>query len=406
MLEMKNMANEIRFACMAAALLLAACTADEPEPAGEGAIVRPALMFGVGDMTMTAASRAAEPMSPDIEKYVKTIAVFEFDSEEWHNKKESITYHFIDFIAGTVNGVKGVGSVKPTEFGIVETTLEGLQFEERDNGTICLVANVTEEQVDDFYEAICRESGQSYGSMTFDQFKQWALPFEYEQAEGAVYDESVTGHIRTMYMFGYYRGAIKPAQAGAIRVDLGRLASRLDITVVNETGADITKRLGYHFDNVCHSAYLFPIKQGMPPTEAAGLSRTVICSGPDPVEGDEKHEIVPQTFPKEGIHTRYFYVAAHSAKGYDDATKLHLYYNRPIIDDTHSDDTNSVKVPLCNVHPSQAASVTNGYSLSRNTRYHFTIRLKKKASAASGRAGEEPSAASGDRPGEITVYLP
>lgn len=438
---MKNTSLKIRFACLWAALLLAACTADEPAPTGEGAIVCPTLAFGVSEMTMTAMPRAAEPMSPDLEKYVKTIAVFEFDNEGWHEKNPA-TYHFIDFLAGTVDGVQGVGSVKPTEFGIVETTLDGLKFEKRTDGTICLVANVTEEQVDDFYEMICRESGQSYGSMTFDQFKQWALPFEYEQAEGAAYDESITGHIRTMYMFGYYRGEIEPSEPGAVWVDLGRLASRLDITVVNETGADITERLGYHFDNVCHSAYLFPMKQGMPPTDEAGLSRTVICSGPDPVEGDEKHEIVPQTFPKEGIHTRYFYVAAHSAKGEEDATKLHLFYNRPIVgDDTHSDTSNSVLIPLCNVHPHEAASVANGYSLSRNTRYHFTIRLRKKAEAASGgvaasaagsdrdvsyatvsgaagsdravsdravsdRAGQDQAVAYSDRPGEITVYLP
>lgn len=444
---MKSMSHKtIGLAALAAALLFAACTADEPAPAREGALVCPTLAFGVSSMTMKADSRAMGPMSPDMEKYVKTIAVFEFDSEGWHEKKESVTYHFIDFIAGTVNGDKGVGSVKPTEFGVVEATLEGLQFEERDSCTICLVANVTEEQVDTFYKETSLESGQSYGSMTFDQFKQWALPFEYEEVPAGKYDESVTGHLKTVYMFGYYQGEIRQASAGAIRVDLGRLASRLDITVVNETGADITERLGYHFDNVCLSAFLFPMKQGMPPTDQAGLARTVICSGPDPVEGDEERQIVPQIFRKDSVHTRYFYVAAHSATGYDDATKLHMFYNRLIVGDDISDDSNSVRIPLCNVHPLQAADVANGFSLSRNTRYHFTIRLRKKAAAAGGevaassaaasaavassasaaavvlnteasstavsneaassRSGQDCAVAYSDRPGEITVYLP
>lgn len=415
---MKSISHNIRLACLTAALLLAACTADEPVPVPmrEGAVIYSALSFGVSEMTMTADSRAAGPMNPDMEKYVKTIAIFEFDSEGLHEKKETVTYHFIDFIAGTVDGEKNVGDVKPTEFGVVETTLEGLRFEERDSCTICLVANVTEDQVDKLYKDIDLESEQSYGHMTFDQFKQWTLPFKYEPVPTGKYDESVTGHLQTMYMFGYYQGELKEASVGSIRVDLGRLASRLDITVVNETGADITERLGYHFDNVCTSAFLFPMKQGLPPTDRTGLARTVICSGPEPVEGDEGYNIVPQVFRKDGVHTRYFYVAAHSAKDWNEATQLHLFYNRKIESDDLSDDSNSVRVPLCNVHPQQAADVVNGYSLSRNTRYHFTIRLRKKDGAAltgavSSRAGQEQTglgqtAAYGDRPGEITVYLP
>jgi len=405
-LEMKSMRNEIRFAYMTAALLLAACTADESEPKSEGAVVSPRLEFGVCDMTMSAVSRAVEPMSPDLEKYVKTMAVFEFDNEGLHEKGE-FTYHFIDFIAGTVDGAKNVGSVKPTEFGIVESSLDGLKFEYRSKGTICLVANVSEGQVDTLYNDH-RDPGQSYGRLRLARFKEWALPFDYEQPQSEVYDESVTGHIRNMYMFGYYQGPIEPTKAEAIRIDLGRLASRVDITIVNKTEGDITERLGYHFDNVCLSAFFFPMKQGMPPSSHHSLMRTVICSGPDPVEGDENHEIVLETFPRDSVHTRYFYVAAHSAQGYEDATKLHLFYDRLILDDSDfDDDTNSFEVPLCNVHPLQAANVPNGYSLSRNTRYHFTIRLKQRdASAAPSRAAQGQSVEYGDRPGEITVYLP
>ena len=65
----------------------------------------------------------------------------------------------------------------------------------------------------------------------------------------------------------------------------------------------------------------------------------------------------------------------------------------------------SVKIPLCNVHPSEAASVPNGYSLSRNTRYHFTIRIRKKDAASLGKATTR-SGTSGNRSGEVTVYLP
>lgn len=403
---MNHTRYKIGLACTAAAILLAACTSDEETGIkSEGSVVYPELQFGVGNMVMSTETRAAGPMSPDVEKYVKTIAVFEFDNEGLHEKRAT-TYHFIDFIRGTVDGTKGVGDVVPTEFGIVETTLRGLAFEQRDSGMICLVANVTEAQVDTLYDKY-REPGQSYGRITFDKFKTWSLPFEYERMETGVYDESVSGHIKTMYMFGYYQGPVDPAAPGTIAIDLGRLASRLDITIINETGETIDKRFGYHFDNVCHSAYFFPIKQGLPPTIGAGLSRTVICSGADnPVEGDTI-KAVPETFPAGSTHTRYFYVAAHSAKNEDEATKLHLFYNSRIVDDNQIEDENvkSVKIPLCNVHPSEAASVPNGYSLSRNTRYHFTIRIRKKDAASSGKATTR-SGTFGNRSGEVTVYLP
>ncbi len=401
--DMERICYMMRFVCLAAVLALVSCTDDEDmmTTTTEGTVVCPKLKIGVSEMTMTAVSRAASPMSPDVEKYVTTIALFEFDNEGLH-EKGSTTYHFIDFIKGTVDGFTGVGGVHKTEFGIVETTLDGLAFEARSNGTLCLVANVTEDEVDDFYENY-REESQSYGRITFDKFKTWALPFTYEEPESDVYDESTSGYIKTMYMFGYYQGAIDPAKVGEIRVDLGRLASRLDISIVNETGRAIEKRLGYHFDNVCHSAFFFPILSGMPPTDGAGKSRTVICAGKnDPVEGDPEFKIVPETFPDKEVHTRYFYVAAHSAADYKDATKLHLFYDRRIVNDNVGDNSNSTWVPLCNVHPSQADNVDNGYSLSRNTRYHFTIRLRSRSAAAPASRSVEYT----DIPGDIIVYLP
>lgn len=389
---------------MAVALLLSACTDDDgPTVKDEPTVVYPEIHLGVSEMTMTAVSRAAEPMSPDVEKYVRTIAVFEFDNEGIHDKSPQ-TYHFIDFVAGTVDGTTGVGDVVKTDYGIVETTLRDIAFNSYTDGTICLVANVTQEQVNTFYDKCKESSGQSYGRMTLDQFKGWALKFDYEQATDGKYDETTAGHLKVMYMFGYYQGNIVPAKSGEIRVDLGRLASRLDITVVNETGDTLTKRLGYHFDNVCSSAYFFPIKSGMPPTIGAGLTRTVICSGEnDPVEGAVTE--VPETFKPGESHTRYFYVAAHSATGKDDATQLHLFYDRRIVNDDVADNTGSVKVPLCNVHPSEADNVPNGYSLSRNTRYHFTIRLKK-STASPANAPASRSVEYGEQPGEIVVYLP
>ncbi len=390
--------------CMLVTLLLVSCSKEEDiMKVEEGSIIYPSLSIGVSEMNMTADTRATSPMNPDHEKYVRSLAIFEFDNEDFHMRRGT-TFHFIDFVKGTIDNKQKMDT---TEYGIVETTLDGLAFEAYSDGTLCFVANVTQAEVDKFYEKY-REEGQTNGRTTFDKFKTWALPFDYVTQTSEGYNESTTGYIRSMFMFGYFEGKIVPAEIGSMRVDLGRLASRLDITVVNETGSDITKRLGYHIDNMCVSANFFPMLSGMPPIDYRGVATTVICT---PEEGDPAFNKVPTTFPDTRSHTRYFYAAAHSATDYNQATKLHLFYDRTIPDADNKDkngivnEPNSYFVPLCNVEPWQADKVKNGYSLSRNTRYHFTIRLKSSASAQSEKRTRS-AVEYGDKPGEITVYLP
>lgn len=394
---MSDMRYAMRTACAAAALLLAACAAgDETAPLCEGATVSPELRLAVSEMTMNAETRAIAPISPDDEKYVKSVAIFEFDNEGLHEKRPT-SYHFIDFVTGFVDDVK---TLDKTDYGVVEASLAGLAFEARSNGMICLVANVTERQVYDFYNDY-REPGQSFGNMTFDRFKTWILKFDYKTpTSGAAYDETVLGHVKDMYMFGYYEGIIDPATTGTIAIDLGRLASRIDITIINDTGAPIDKSLGYHFDKVCENAFFFPIKTSRPPVTQQSLWRTVVCSG-----AEEKIDGVSATFDTNGVHTRYFYVAAHSADGEHEATQLHIFYDRPVVDDQEMVNEDKTKIiPLCNVHGAVADEVPNGYSLSRNTRYHFVIRLKKSTTAPSG-MGKTRSNVFEERPGEFTVYL-
>jgi len=412
---MKNLTHTILLACAAAAMSLAACDSGLEEPAAprEGSVCYPNLRISVSEMTMAMdnGSRALTPMSPDNEKYVTSLAIFEFNNEGLHDQSES-SYHFIDFLEGTVDGMAGVGIIKPTQYGIVETSLAGISLQNHSNGTICCVANVSKEQVSDLYKN-SEKQGHSYGRLTLDYFKSWALPFEYETTTDivdeeskadAVYDETTAGHLKTMYMFGFYQGKIEASAPTDIWVDLGRLASRLDITVINETGRDIEERLGYHFDNVCSSAYFFPIKMSMPPKIGAGMTRTLICKGPWPLEG----EVTPveKTFPKGATHTRYFYAAAHSAKDKSEATSLHLFWNSRVVGDGSQLDEggSAVIIPLSNVPDPEAATVPNGYSLSRNTRYHFTIHLRRVPNPPA--APVARSVACTGHTGDYIVYLP
>ncbi len=400
---------------LAAALTiaLAACSADEPtlpgaDADGQPEIVTPRLHISVADMKMEAETRAAGPMSPDVEKYVKRIAIFEFDNEGMHISGPN-TYHFVDFTKGTIDGQPGpAGSIvsEPIPDGVVEAQLDGLTFESHTDGMLCVVANVTEDDIKDLYRNY-KEPGQTEGRLLYDRFKFWSLKFHYEDEDpdlGYDYFESASGHIKEMYMFGYWKGAIEASTVSTTPIDLGRLASRLDITIVNETGKDIDKRFGYHFDNVCDSAYFFPMKMSITAKRGAGKSRTVICTGVGTPLQDVSIEpgvVVPEKFAKGATHTRYFYVAAHSAKNEDEATKLHLFWDSRI-NFCPKQDTGGREawVPMCNLHPDVAPTVTNGYSLSRNTRYHFTIRVRSASSAA------PASASRSSAPGEYIVYLP
>jgi len=403
----------------------------DPEPA-EPNVVYPCISTGVLDMACNNATRAISPMSPDIEKYVKTLAVFEFDNEGIHDKGDH-TYHFIDFTKGTVDGISGI--IPAISEGVVEESLTYLSFNEYSKGKICLVANVSNETVQQqLYEnPDYHEPGQSENRLSYEMFKKWTLPLDIIRPGLKVYDETHAGTLENMYMFGYYEGPI--TSNSRVTVNLGRLAVRLDITVINETEGDIEKRLGYHFDRVCTNARFFPMREEADEDTVPGIVRTVICAGlKDKGEYNELSGTVvtkpDATFKKGARHTRYFYAGAHSAKGIEDATKLHLFYDRPILvgeeNETEEDMTNSVQIPLCNVHPDAAAGVVNGYSLSRNTRYNFVIRLRTKSEASSKSesgpdanptrsAGTdasdtaldaEPDATPGSAPGEYIVYLP
>ncbi len=398
---MKYIGN-IKFAALSALALLSAACADENTPSvNEGEVVYPRLRFGVSEMTMEPVSRATEPMGPDEEKYVRTLAIFEFDREEVHTYSPT-SFHFVDFTQGTVDGVKNA-AVDSTEYGVVESSLGGLAFDSRDFGTICLVGNVTKAQVGELYQK-CSETGTTYGRVSFDQFKEWSLPFKYvDPPEGVDYDETVLGHVYPMYFFGYYQGKIVSSEADDIAVDLGRLASRIDVAFINETGGDITEHIEYHFDEVCYNAYLFPIVSPRPNNLAPGQSRTIVCTG-----GMTAIDGVQQTFPKDEDHLRYFYVAAHSAVDFKEATKLHLFYgSEPQADDTPGPGGVDFKIPVCNINPSDAASVFNGYSLSRNTRYRFNIRLRKRGHSEQAEQSEPASRTeSSEIPGEVIVYLP
>ena len=281
-------------------VLLTACSKESEQ---EDKIYTPVSVnidLGVSAMEgNTVQSRAEEIMSPVEENPIRSLAIFQFDKEEQHDRK--LNYRYLNFVDDS------------TPTGVLNTTLDGLKLDYQGGNltTICLVANVSEEEVDKFYEESMIEGGSSDRLELF-QLKEWQLELNYVYQEEGKKDTQ--GHIERMYMFGYYRGTLKEG-TNDLKIMLGRLVARLDITL-EAVDESITEKVEFHLDNVSTKAYVFPGDKG--------------------VEGGENRYF--NTKFENGIssgskETRYFYVAGHSAEEAEEATTLHLYYGNSDFDE-------------------------------------------------------------------------
>ncbi len=297
-------------------------------------------------------SRAEEIMEPSLENPIRSLAIFQFDEEGQHDR--NLHYHYLNFVDDD------------TPTGVLTTTLKDLTFDYL-NGTtttICVVANVSPEEVSEFYEDCRIESGE-LGRIELFQLKEWQLTFDYvEQEEGG---KDTQGHIKEMYMFGYYEGKLKEG-SNDLKIILGRLVARLDITL-ETVDESIQEKVAYHLDNIVTKAYVFPGDKGGEVDDESQRFTTVFEAG---------------TLASAGTKvTRYFYVAGHSADKAEEATTLHLYYGNNV---SSSDLTGGIKIPLCNTPPSETANPN--YWLNRNSIYSFVIRIKNSKVSGISRSTE------------------
>ena len=360
--------------------LLTACSVQDAIPDNSLVDDAKSITLAIGTKPMlqlNSSTRASKQMAPEMENCIKTLDVFQFDTEGNHDRKTGYSHReFVD-------------DGNPT--GVLETTItEKLLPNMR---TLCVLANVPQEQISAFYVKVAGQTGQTVGRVTFDDIKQWAVRFNYiQRTDDASVDSA--GMVRQMYMFGYYDGVLPSGVTGdKLQIVLGRLTARLDITINNKSSQQIAaNELLYHFDNVPVESYVFPGNASMKP---------------DVVDDAENYMLNTEALePNKGSFTRYFYVGENVAKSPDEATYLHLFYKKGGFAEPGKVVKGGKKIALCNSSPSDIESGKNeSWQLHRNTIYSVTINLVDASDTSSSAAAKIRTRA-GATPGEIVYDVP
>lgn len=275
-----------------------------------------------------AVTRSDYTMWPEEENCIKTLAFFQFDPEGLHNREE--LFHFRNFVT------------ESTPDGVLRAEITDVLFKNYNNKktTVCVVGNITEEEVNEFYAA---HTSSTSSQVLLDDFKKWRATFKYKE------DSDSLGHLKEVYTFGYYHGLIN-ADNRIARLIMGRLCSRIEIVLTAENNTDFAEGVDFSFDNVPTQAFYFSGENGAMDTLEDGLFGTNDIS----VTTDRR--------------LFYFYMPGNSAKSAEEALTLKIVYN------------NQVKtVTLCTLPPDMNMEYVD-YGINRNSIYRFRINLKKKVS--------------------------
>lgn len=287
-------------------------------------------------------TRSSYTMWPEEENCIKTLAFFQFDPEGMHTRDE--LYNFRSFVTDD------------SPYGVLQASISDVSFKsyKANNTTICVVANVTEQDVNEFYNQYTTSTSTQ---VRLDEFKEWTHKFQYKE------DSDSLGHLKQVCMFGYYEGTLdekEPLQ----RLILGRLCSRIEITLQAENDNDFEPGVSFAFDNVPTEAHYFSTGVGVTETQKDNQFETTVPSV----------KIERQMF--------YFYMPGNSAQTTKGALKLNITFG-----------TQTKTVTLCTLPPGQNEGYED-YTINRNSIYRFNLTLKKKS--ASTRGGESEGWASSE----------
>ena len=333
---------------LAAALLAiatAACgtEADEPQVNDKGN-----LTISVTPMVQMSevpwdddATRSLSPLDPKIENTIKSVAIFQFDSE------------------GNLQEVPGTGEYfryytltsTTNPDGVLSLTMPVTNFydQDRGNSVVCVLANVP--------ESVVRSKLYPRGSTDPIDYREFqnvtlTLPYATDTQDGGE-----VGLVESMYMFGYYEGRVTQADQ-KINIALGRLISRLNITFKIGEGAtfDPAKKLYLALMNVS--------------TEA----QVVFTSNPMSTGKwqETKAYAVPTDFSTGTDFNCFFYVAPVMKNDISEAVRMKMWYT-----DTRPDvnSTADYEEYLCTEPPS---SSLRDFKLNRNCVYDFIFTLTNK----------------------------
>lgn len=392
---------------------LAACSdvAEEPATPGGGREAVPvSVSIRVGSTPMVElgaapampATRATMPMGPALENPIRTLAVFQFDSEGTMlpvNDAETGRrqyYHFRDLTSPE----------NPT--GSLSTTLEGVKLKASGSETtrVCLLANVPQEGVDTLLY-----NKEKNRQLLWNEFRTSTIPISYKLPPKNHVDS--IGHVDNIYMFGHYAGPLQagsdgspqiPGQAQAaylLSVSMARIIARLEMNIKLGEGVSIPegKKVFFGMYNAEQSAYIFADAHQYLPTSGELTHHHFALLPVDRTDMvGEKSEVF------------YFYMAPHVVYRRKNATffalwcvdgnvtsddlKTYMEANLAANKDGKGYDENWVnpdgpsypfaKILMCNDPASQAEEVSaeGTYWLNRNSIYRVNLTLTYAPEAA------------------------
>lgn len=336
----------MNYAGLCLLLCTASCSSDEA--VSEGAPAGGRIVLSVAPPVLKgASSRALFPLGPEIENSIKTLSLLVFDSEQLHAIEHSDYYRFFQIAdADTPDG-------KLT----FEFEYRG-ELNPESDVTLCAVANMDRATL---LENMRRKAGGG-NSIGFNQFKELIVDLPYSNHPDSL------GLIRNMYMSGYYIGKLKPQGKEQVKISLGRITTRLNLSLSlsPELAKESDMKYAVRMKNLSQKAYIFP--------------------------GDWSPEETTDAYPtyygvdlSEQPTTFYYYAGPHAAKSAEDATQIEIAYARnKVIDDKGnllSDVKEPVCVPICNEPPEMGPN--RNFWLNRNSIYTIHIHLKKEGEKSS-----------------------
>lgn len=270
-------------------------------------------------------TRSAYTMWPEEENCIKTLAFFQFDPEGMHTRDE--LYNFRNF------------ATDDSPYGVLQASISDVSFKsyKANNTTICVVANVTEQDVNEFYNQYTTSTSTQ---VRLDEFKEWTHKFQYKEHADSL------GHLKQVCMFGYYEGALDEEEPFQ-RLILGRLCSRIEITLQAENDKDFSSGVTFSFYNVPTEAYYFSTGVGVTDTQKDEQFITNVSS---------------VTTSRQMF---YFYMPGNSAQTEEAAFKLNINFKDQV-----------KTVTLCTFPPEQSGEYVD-FAINRNSIYRFNLTLKK-----------------------------
>lgn len=292
-----------------------------------------------------ASTRALSPLGPEIENPIKTLSLLVFDSEQLHSIEHSDYYHFYQ-----------IADADAPDGRLTFETEYVSKLDPESDVTLCAVANMDRATLLE----IMRQKVGGGGSIGFDQFKELIVDLPYSHHPDSL------GLVRNVYMSGYYVGKLRPQGKEQVKISLGRIITRLNLSLSlsPELAEESDMKYAVRMKNLSQKAYIFP----------GDWSPEKTYTYPTYYSVDLSEQ--PTTF--------YYYAGPHAAKSTEDATQIEIAYARnKVIDDKGNllSDVKPVCVPICNEPPEMGPN--RDFWLNRNSIYTIHIHLKKKGEKSS-----------------------